>query len=147
MESKVKVFDAAGNELYVRPIDAKEIVAQGGSYDIADMKREQERENTVIIEGVTTGRADSVPHTPTSPDSARESIDYDAQGANAEGKTENESGEKTPSTGFPKGFPGAAVLEREGIGHHQALRMSREELVAIDGIADKTADAIIKGRE
>lgn len=74
--SNVKVYDATGAEREVRPVDAKEIVEQGGSYDLEDMKKEQERENKVIIEGVTTGRADSIPHTPISPDSARESIDY-----------------------------------------------------------------------
>ncbi len=77
--SKVKVVDDGGVERFVRPVDAAEIVKQGGSYDLEAMKAEQKAANKQIIEGVTTGRADSIPHVPTSPDSARESIDYDAE--------------------------------------------------------------------
>jgi hypothetical protein len=79
--NKVLVTDDGGVERYVRPIDAKEIVAAGGKRDVESLKKEAKsvQERDTIIEGVATGRADSIPHTPVSPDSARESIDYDTE--------------------------------------------------------------------
>ena len=77
-ESKVKVVDAGGVERYVRPVDAAEIVRSGGHYDEAEAKKEG-KEPTQIIEGASTGRADSIQRVPVSPDSAREHIDYDLE--------------------------------------------------------------------
>ncbi len=49
--------------------------------------------------------------------------------------------------GFPAKFPGAHVLTREGIGHHAALRLSRDELIAVNGIGEKLADEILALRK
>lgn len=107
-DSKVKVVDAGGVERYVRPVDAAEIVKQGGKIDTAEQKVEDKTEGKVIIEGVTTNRADSVFHVPVSPDSARESIDYDLESgdnmpggkvdveAKAAGKTADAAEDKKP---------------------------------------------------
>lgn len=45
--------------------------------------------------------------------------------------------------GFPNKFPGAAALKRAGIGYHAAMRMTEEELIAVDGIAETVAHRII----
>lgn len=75
--NKVKVVDDGGVERYVRPVDAKEIVAAGGK--LTSEAKHESGAPTQIIEGSSTGRADSIPHTPVSPDSAREAIDYDLE--------------------------------------------------------------------
>lgn len=48
---------------------------------------------------------------------------------------------------FPKDFPGAKALTAESIGHHQALRMTKDELVAVKGIGEATAEEILKLRK
>jgi predicted flap endonuclease-1-like 5' DNA nuclease len=48
---------------------------------------------------------------------------------------------------FPANFPGAAVLTKEGVGHHQALRMTKDELLEVKGIGPKVADEILKLRK
>lgn len=48
--------------------------------------------------------------------------------------------------GFPANFPGAEAFAAEGIGYHQALRMTKEELTAVKGIGEATADKVLKHR-
>jgi hypothetical protein len=47
---------------------------------------------------------------------------------------------------FPKDFPGAAAFEKAGIGHHQTLRMTKDELLEVEGVGAGTADKILKLR-
>lgn len=45
---------------------------------------------------------------------------------------------------WPKNFPGAADLKRAGVESAAAAQgMSKDELLAVDGIGPKTADAIL----
>jgi DNA uptake protein ComE-like DNA-binding protein len=59
---------------------------------------------------------------------------------------EPEVEEVADASAFPENFPGALALIRAEIGHHAALRMSKDELVAIKGIGEKLADEILKLR-
>ena len=47
---------------------------------------------------------------------------------------------------FPKDFPGAVAFTKEGIGRHQALRMTKDELLEVKGIGPKVAEEILKLR-
>jgi endonuclease III-like uncharacterized protein len=38
-------------------------------------------------------------------------------------------------------------LTKEGVGHHQALRMTKDELLEVKGIGPKVADEILKLRK
>lgn len=109
MAKFVTVYDAEGHARTVRAVDAKEIVAAGGSYDALLPVEKSSKEPTATdgSEGPTT------------------------------------QGTASSGAGFPETFPGLAVFERENIGYHQALRMTRDELIAVDGIGEATADKIL----
>jgi hypothetical protein len=46
-------------------------------------------------------------------------------------------------SGYPDGFPFADVLAKAGYRHQDVLALDRDQLVALKGIGEKSADAIL----
>lgn len=58
-------------------------------------------------------------------------------------KKQDEVPAEEAATDYPEGFPFADVLQKNGYTHADAIALSREQLVELKGIGEKSADAIL----
>lgn len=52
--------------------------------------------------------------------------------------------ERTAFSTYPENFPSAALLAGAGLTHEEAILLDREQLMEINGVGEKSADAILE---